>query len=121
MEMKEFNENLDGLIDDALRQPPDFIIPDTFTSLLVKKLEKQLAWKELLSEFGLKAGLVIAALIIMVTCLVFPAKTDPLPWINWIARNRFMVTGLIGVGIFIVLFDQILLKFLFRRTGNHPS
>jgi len=118
MEMKEFNEKTDYLIYDALRQPPDFIIPDAFTSRLVKKLEKQLAWKELLSEFGLKAGLVMAALIIMVICLIFPAKSDPLPWINWIARNRFMVTGLMGVGIFIALFDQILLKFMFRRTGK---
>ena len=31
MEMKEFKENLDGMIDEALRQPLDFIIPDSFT------------------------------------------------------------------------------------------
>ena len=118
MERKEFKENIESLIDDSLRQPPDFIIPASFTDDLVRKLEKQLAWKELLSEFGLKAGLVLAALIVMLICLIFPAKNDPLPWLDWIARNRFMVTGLIGVVMFTVLFDQILLKFMFRKTGK---
>jgi hypothetical protein len=31
MEMKEFKENLDGMIDDSLRMAPDYIIPDSFT------------------------------------------------------------------------------------------
>ncbi|MEI8005135.1 MAG: hypothetical protein WCI48_02940 [Bacteroidota bacterium] len=118
MEMKEFKEDIDSMIADSLRQPPDFIIPASFTENLVKKLEKQLAWKELLSEFGLKAGLVLAALIVMLICLVFPAKNDPVPWLDWIAKNRFIVTGLIGVVMFTVLFDQILLKFMFRKTGK---
>jgi hypothetical protein len=116
MEMKDFKENIDNLIDDSLRQPPDFIIPASFTDDLVKKIEKHLAWKELLSEFGIKAGLVVAALLIMVICLIFPAKNDPVPWLEWIARNRFIVSGLIGVVMFTVLFDQILLKFMFRRN-----
>ena len=116
--MKDLKESIDSMIDDSLRQPPDFDIPASFTDDLVKKLEKQLAWKELLSEFGLKAGLVLAALLIMVGCLIFPAKNDPIPWIDWIARNRFMVTGLIGVVMFTLLFDQILLKFMFRKTGR---
>jgi len=116
MEMKDFREDLDSMLDNSLRQPPDFIIPASFTDDLVKKLEKQLAWKELLSEFGIKAGLVIAALLIMVICLIFPARNDPAPWLDWIARNRFLVTGLIGVAVFTVVFDQILLKFMFRRN-----
>lgn len=113
--MKDLKDNLDGRIDDALRQPPDFIIPVSFTGNLVKRLEKQLAWKELLSEFGIKIALVAGALIVLLICLIFPAKNDPLPWIDWIARNRFTVAGLIGVGMFTVIIDQFLLKFMFRK------
>ncbi len=116
--MKECKEDIDSMIDDSLRQPPDFIIPASFTDKLVKKLEKQLAWKDLLSEFGIKTGLVVAALVVMLICLIFPAKNDPVPWLDWIARNRFIVTGLIGVLMFTILFDQILLKFMFRKTGK---
>lgn len=116
--MKEFKGNLDGIIDEALRQPPDLTIPDSFTSDLVKRLEKQLAWKELLAEFGLKAGLVLAALVIMGICLVFPAKTDPAPLIQWIMNNRFIVTGILGVGLFTFIFDQVVLKYMFKKSEN---
>ena len=69
----ELDSKLDGMIDKALREPPDYIIPDSFTEELVRKLEKQLAWKELLSEFGLKSGLVLASLGIMTICLIYPS------------------------------------------------
>lgn len=114
--MKEFKEPLDGMIDKALGEPPDYIIPDSFTDKLVKKLEKQLAWKELLAEFGLKAGLVLAALVIMAVCLIFPAKNDPAPLIQWIGNNRFIVTGIIGVGLFTFVFNQVLLKYMFKKS-----
>lgn len=113
--MNEFKDKLNGIIDDSLRQPPDFIIPDSFTDKIMKRLEKQLAWKELFSELGIKLVLVSGALIILLVCLIFPAKNDPLPWINWIIRNRIAIIGLMGIGLFTVLFDQILLKFMFRK------
>ncbi|MCX6287308.1 MAG: hypothetical protein NTY96_09345 [Bacteroidetes bacterium] len=114
--MKEFNENLDGMIADSLREPPDFIIPDSFTDDLVKRLEKQLAWKELLTEFGLKTGLVLLALLIIGICLIFPAKTDPAPLIQWVANHRFIVCGSIGVGLFTFIFDQVILKYMFKKS-----
>ena len=115
---KELNSELDGMIGKALHEPPDYVIPDSFTDELVKKLEKQLAWKELLSEFGLKAGLVLGSLIIMTICLVFPAKNDPAPFIQWIAGNRFIVSGIIGVGLFTFIFDQVVLKYMFKKSGK---
>jgi len=116
MERNEFNEKLDGMLEDALHRPPDYFIPDSFTDDLVKRLEKRLAWKELLSEFGLKSALVLGALIVLLFCLIFPAKNDPMPWIAWIAQNRIMVGGAISVILFTFVFDQILLKYLVNRN-----
>ncbi|MEI7490699.1 MAG: hypothetical protein WCK92_04810 [Bacteroidota bacterium] len=116
MEKKEFNKNLDGLIDDSLREPPDFDFPDDFTDKLVKKLEKQLAWQELLTELGLKTGLVLLALIVMGICLIFPAKTDPAPLLQWVAGHRAIVCGSIGIGLFTFVFDQLVLKYMFKRS-----
>ena len=118
MERNEFNERLDGMLDDALHQPPGYFIPDSFTDELVKKLEKHLAWKELLSEFGLKAGLVILALVVMAVALIFPAKTNPAPFIQWLALNRFMVAGVVGVALFTFVFDQLILKYFFKRSDR---
>ncbi len=118
MERNEFNERLDGMLDDALHQPPGYFIPDSFTDDLVKKLEKHLAWKELLSEFGLKAGLVILALVVMAVALIFPAKTNPAPFIQWLALNRFMVAGFVGVALFTFVFDQLILKYFFKRSDR---
>jgi len=92
------------------------ISSDSFTDDLVKKLEKHLVWQELLTEFGLKSSLVLAALVIMAICLIFPAKNDPAPLIQWIANNRYIVSGIIGVGIFTFVFDQLLLKYMFKRS-----
>jgi hypothetical protein len=114
----ELDSKLDGMIDKALREPPDYIIPDSFTEELVRKLEKQLAWKELLSEFGLKSGLVLASLGIMTICLIYPAKNDPAPFIQWVANNRFILSGIIGVGIFTFIFDQMVLKYMFKKSGK---
>ena len=116
--MKEFKGNLDGLIDDSLRQPPDFIIPDSFTNNLVKRLENRLAWLELLTEFGLKTGLVLAALVVIAICLIFPAKTDPAPFIQWIANHRFTVSGIIGAGLFTFIIDQVVLKYMLKKSRN---
>lgn len=118
MERNEFNERLDGMLNDALHQPPGYFIPDSFTDDLVKKLEKHLAWKELLSEFGLKAGLVILALVVMAVALIFPAKTNPAPFIQWLAVNRFIVAGVLGVALFTFVFDQLILKYFFKRSGR---
>jgi len=118
MERNEFNERLDGMLDDALHQPPGYFIPDSFTDELVKKLEKHLAWKELLSEFGLKAGLVILALAVMAAALIFPAKTNPAPFIQWLALNRFIVAGLTGIALFTFVFDQLILKYFFKRSDR---
>lgn len=121
MERNEFNDKLDGMLEDALHRPPDFFIPDSFTDDLVKRLEKQLAWKELLSEFGLKTALVLGALVVLLVCLIFPAKNDPMPWIAWIAQNRIMVAGIISILLFTFVFDQLFLKYLFGRSHrlNH--
>jgi hypothetical protein len=116
MEMNEPNDKLDRIIDDSFRQSPDCFLSDSFTDNLVKRLEKQLLWKELLSEFGMKLALSAGSLAILLVCLIFPAQNDPRPWFEWIAQNRIIIAGLIGVGAFIVIFDQILLKFLFRRS-----
>ncbi len=115
MEIEEFNKNMESIIDDSLRQPPDFILPDDFTEKLVKKLEKQLAWQELLTEFGLKTGLVLLALIVMGICLVFPAKTDPAPLIQLIVGHRAIVCGIIGIALFTFIFDQVVLKYMLKK------
>ncbi|MCX6282258.1 MAG: hypothetical protein NTU51_09885 [Bacteroidetes bacterium] len=118
MEKKEFKENLDGMIDHSLREPPDFIFPEDFTDNLVKKLEKQLVWQELLTEFGLKAGLVLLALLIIGICLIFPANTDPAPLLQWVASHRLVVCGSIGVGLFTFIFDQVVLKYMLKRSRH---
>lgn len=114
MEKKELRDELDPIIDDILRVPPDLMIPDSFTDDLVKKLERQIYWRELLSEFGIKIALAAGALIILMICLIFPARYDPRPWIDWILRNGLWISGLVGIVIFTILFDQILLKYMLR-------
>ena len=116
--MKEFQQNLDGIIDESLRTPPDFDISASFTDDLVKRLERQLAWRELLGEFGIKLSLILGALMVVLICLIFPAKNDPTPWIAWLAQNRMTVSGILCIILFTFVFDQVLLKYLFGKSAK---
>lgn len=107
------------MIDEAIKQPPVHMIPDSFTNDLVKRLEKHLAWKELISEFGMKLGIVALSVIILLLFLIFPARNDPAPWIDWILKHSSGVALVAGVLFFTFIFDQVFLKFMVRKS-KHP-
>jgi hypothetical protein len=118
METNDLRDSFDGMMDEALGRAPEFRIPDSFTEDLVRKFEKHLAWKELLSEFGLKSALLLISLLVVLLVLIFPAKNDPIPWLKWIATNRYMLFSLISTAVFVFAFDQLVVKFMMFRKKS---
>lgn len=108
-------KEIDDLINEALRTEPDYFLSSSFTDKLVIKVRRNLIWKELVTEFALKIGLIIIALIILTVCLIFPSTKEGNPVILYIMNNLHFA-GIIG---FLVLFtffiDQVILKYFFRK------
>ncbi len=106
---------LDDLMEEAFREFPGDPIPDWFSSRLVSKLEKKLAWQDLLLSFGLKVGIVLATLALLVTILFFTGPPQQSILDSVLACWKPVAT--VGAAIFFTfLFDQVLLPTLFHRT-----
>jgi len=116
MKQMEKRNELKAILDDALREFPDIQLPPTFTDRLMQKLEKKLAWHELFAEFGMKIGLVIGALAVLTAVLIFPCKNSDVPIFSYLVRNWHIVATLTVIFLFTFFFDQVFLRFLFRRN-----
>jgi len=115
MNKMDNRDKLKTILDEALQEFPDIQLPTAFTDTLIKKLEKRLAWHELFAEFGLKLGLVVGALAILAAALFFPDKNSEVPMFTYLVANWQIVTGLTSIFFFTFFFDQVFLRFLFRR------
>ncbi len=109
-------DELKAILDEALQEFPDIQLPSAFTETLISKLERKLEWRELLAEFGLKIGLVVGALAILTAVLFFPDKNSDIPVFTYLLQNWQVVTALAAIFLFTFFFDQVFLRFLFRRN-----
>ena len=109
---------MDRLIQEALRTPPDIMIPSSFTDKLVSKLEKRLVFKEIFMEFSLKIGLVLGAIAILVLFLIFPFPTreSTSPVFDFMKNYWQIALSVIIVIFFTFFFDQVFMRFIFRRS-----
>jgi hypothetical protein len=114
----EFPEQLDALITEALRTNPDTTLSASFTDKVVRKAERRFMWQEIIREFAMKAGLVAGSLIILILCLLFPARETTNPFLKMLLDNWQIVTGA-GALILITGFsDQVLLKYFTKQRTS---
>jgi len=116
MNKMEKRDELKAILDEALQEFPDIQLPSAFTDTLVRKLEKRLAWREVLAEFGLKIGLVLGALSVLAAVLFFPEKNSEIPIFTYLLQNWQVLAALALIFFFTYFFDQVFLRFLFRRN-----
>jgi len=114
-EERKTREEIEILINEALRMEPGISLSSSFTEKLVIKVRRHLIWRELITEFALKIGLVIGALTILAICLIFPSTKEGNPVILFLVNNLHLF-GIISFLIFFTFFiDQVLLKYFFRK------
>lgn len=118
MEKTDKREELKAILDEALQEFPEIHLPPAFTDRLIRKIETRLAWRDLLAEFGLKLGLVIGALAILAIVLLIPGKKQEVSALAFVVRNWFLVAAIACIFLFTFFFDQVFLRFLFRRNKS---
>jgi len=109
-------DEINAIVDEALREFPGVELDPAFTDLLVSRLEKRLSARDLFFEFALKILLVTGALAILAVVLLFPGTTSKSPVVMMLMSHWQMVTIVASVIFFTFIFDQLLLRLLFRRS-----
>ncbi len=106
---------LDKLIDEALGEAPGRMMPSGLTARVMEKVAKPDILKELAFESTLKIGLVIALFVILATSFLLFGITDLHSVEMFLVKYKQILLPLSLVTLFTWLFNDIVLKYLFRR------
>jgi hypothetical protein len=107
---------LDDLMDEAFSSFPALNMPDGFTDRLIRRVERKLIWQTLLTEFGLKVGIIAGTLAVLVAAFFLLSGNGKPALYHIILSNWQFVAALVIAVFFTFLFDQVLLKYLFSRS-----
>ena len=114
---KEKMNELDRLIQEALKEKPEYELSLTFTDTLLEKVEKRLWWREVVQAFAMKTAIVVGTLVILLVILILPSWDTSNPFLTLLLDNWQLVTGICFLILFTFFSDQVLLKYFnFRVT-----
>ena len=121
MNSKPLPDNIDQLIDQALSAAPEFDIPASFADRVVARIECQIAWHQLLLDFGLKVLVVIGVLVVLGGTL-FWANMDKslqsIEWLSFFTRNLVPIGEVVLATFFTFFVDQVVLKYFMHRRSS---
>ena len=121
-EKEQMNE-LDRLIQEALKETPEYELSLTFTDTLLEKVEKRLWWQEVIQAFAMKTAIVVGTLAIIFVILILPSRDTSNPFLTLLLDNWQLVTGICLLVLFTFFSDQVLLKYFnfrvsYQNTGS---
>ena len=118
MEKHNFPIDIDQQIAHALSTPPAFEMPDTFTERFMQRLEKRIALRSILVDFGLKVLVLVGVLLVFAAVsyvINWGKKPEEIMPVNFLLENIVPVSMvLVGVA-FTFFIDQVLLRYFLRR------
>jgi hypothetical protein len=112
------HDELDKLIFETLREPPELELSKNFTDDLLIRVEKQFWWREQLQTFGIKTGIVAGTLILVLLFLLLPGPTVSDPIFGALKNHWQIITSGILLILFIFFTDQVLLKYYTWKIGK---
>ncbi len=115
-EKEQMNE-LDRLIQEALKEKPEWELSRTFTDTLLEKVEKRLWWREVIQAFAMKTAIVVGTLVILLIILILPSRDTSNPFLTLLLDNWQLVTGIGLLVLFTFFSDQVLLKYFNFRVS----
>jgi len=113
---KEQMDELDRLIQEALKEKPGWELSLTFTDTLLEKVEKRLWWREVIQAFAMKTAIVVGTLAIILIILILPSRDTSNPFLTLLLDNWQLVTGICLLILFTFFYDQVLLKYFSFKT-----
>lgn len=115
---KEREEQLDAIIGKALGEEPGPPIPQNFTELFIRRVERQAAWHELLTDFSVKLLVVVGSLAVFAGVYLWLIPASVVPFLSGFLGSWKLLAG-VGVILGFTFFtDQVFLRYLFRRRSS---
>jgi len=113
--------NLDQMIDDALGEVPAGHVPNDIASKVLVRIDQVPVIRELAFESTLKLSLVIGVFVVLVTSLLLFGIADVNTLEAFIEKNRMILFPALFMILFTWLFNDIVLKYLFRKSEPKGS
>jgi hypothetical protein len=112
---KEKFDELDALIGEAMHSEPGKRIPGNFTDVFIRKVQRRIMWRELLTDFSFKLAIVVFSLTVFAGIYYFVILKDSAVLITFVKGSWKLISGIAVVILFTVVTDQVFLKYLFRK------
>jgi len=110
-------EDIDNRLKQALESSDDFKMPGNLPELIFRKMEKRILLKQLLLEFFIKSVIALGSAGIFAGAFAWMGEKDFLEKYYLFAKSYGEPLLLLSlVSIIILLFDQIVLRYLSRSN-----
>lgn len=106
----------DDLVEQVLKQEPDFSLPDNFADVMAEKAGKRFAWEQYLREFLIYLAVIVGAMAVTVTMALIWFQNDWKNWLDFMASNIWIVSGINVLVVFILFADRVLLRYFLYRS-----
>ncbi len=115
MRKKENINDVEKLIDEALKAEPGFLLSDDFADLVAQKMSRKFAWQQYLHEFLIYLGVFVGAGVVWAAMSFIFFGADWHVWLDFAVSNAAIILGINIIGVFVLFADRVLLRyFLFR-------
>jgi len=111
-------EELDHIVDKALRKEPSFRLSDDFALKITGAVIRREQWKTDFREYLLLSAVVIGLGLVVSGIFYFIDKEAILRFVNFLSNNTLLVIGGIFTLNFVLFADRVLLRLLFNRWSR---
>ncbi|HLO58155.1 MAG TPA: hypothetical protein VK179_05405 [Bacteroidales bacterium] len=113
------NTEMNALIREALGSDPGYKIPSSLAEATIRKIERRLMWRELVIELSAKTGIVAGSLGILTGVLYWMGQNQLVKQIiGFGMKYKQLIVVLLASVFVIVLFDQLIFKYINRIKSN---
>ena len=111
-------EDLDHIVDKALRKEPNFRLSDDFALKMTDVVIRREQWKTDFREYLLLSAVVIGLGLVVSGIFYFIDKEAILRFVNFLSNNMLLVIGGALILNFVLFADRVLLRLLFNRWSR---
>jgi hypothetical protein len=104
-------------LDEVLKAEPKFVLPENFADSLAQKMARKFAWEQYLIEFLIYFGAIVGLIVVSGAIQFVFLGAQWKVWLQFIAGNIFVLSGITLLLVFILFVDRVLLRYFLYKTS----
>jgi len=109
---------VDQWLDEALKTPPGFTLPDDFARKVTDRMSISIAWRQYFKEFLIYLGVIAGTAAVAIAMAFIWLGADGQEWQRFLENNLSWITGVNVLGLFVLFADRVLLRYFFFRFSR---